>query len=524
MKFYSKRDLIILKTKMFLQKIKYYPLLLVSFPILALYNHNIQHVHISDILRILSIALAIVLLFLVILGLFVKDSQKSALFISTLIFLFFSYGHIFTYLEQVWPEIRHRFILLSWFLILILGIWMIRKLKNTDELTKFISVVAIVLFVYQSFLAARFEINRMILNSGNSGKIFDTPVDLSIEELPDIYFIVLDAHTSSAVLREMFGYDNSEVITELQEMGFYLADCSQANYARTEFSLSSTLNINYLHEFLENYNQLPDYEHSYTLQFLDHFGYQTIKFETQADHNLSFGEDIYLAREREIGKMFNVFPFTKMNAYEAELIQTTWLQPVLTLILNFNELLPADWVLDVKTAKYYENYNQVFYILEELGNVPYLDVEGPKFVYAHFLVPHEPYIFHPSGRYEYHNRNEEYQIGYANNAEFIDSRLPNLLKKIIDRSGTPPIIIVMGDHGPVGKYPIENLPILNLYFLPNDGERELYPSISPVNTFRVIFNYYFNADLEILKDVSYLGEELGSFSVYDGNFCEVEWQ
>jgi hypothetical protein len=510
--------------EMFTRKIEYYPLLLLSFPIFALYNHNIQYVHISDILRILFISLIFIILLLVILGSFIKDSQKTALYISIIIFLFFSYGHVFYYLGQVWPETRHRLVIIIWLLIMILSLWLISKQKRTDEITKIIKFISVALLVFQVFLTARFEINRMILNSENRAKIFDITLDSTIEELPDIYFIVLDAHTSSAVLKEMFGYDNSEVIAELQEMGFYLATCSQANYARTEFSLSSTLNINYLHEFLENPSQLPDYKHSYALQFLDHLGYKTIKYETQADHNLSFGEDILLARERNIENMFNIFPFTKMNAYEVELIQTTWLQPILTLMLNTNGFLPDNWMLDVKTAKYYENYNQVYYILEDLGNVPYLDTEGPKFVYAHFLVPHEPYIFHPSGRYEYHNRDDEYLLGYANNAEFIDSRLPNLLKKVIDRSETPPIIIVMGDHGPTGDYPIEDLPILNLYFLPSGGKGELYPSISPVNTFRVIFNYYFKTDLEILKDVSYLGEELGGFSVYDGNFCDVEEQ
>jgi len=515
--------------EMFTRKIEYYPLLLLSFPIFALYNHNIQYVHISDILRILLISLVFIILLLVILGSFIKDSQKTALYISIIIFLFFSYGHVFYYLGQVWPEIRHRVVLVSWVLILILSIWLIWKQKNTDELTKFISIVSIVLFVYQGFMTARFEINRMILNSENSGKIVDSSVDLTIEELPDIYFIILDGHTSSAVLKDLFGYDNTTVITELQEIGFYVAECSQTNYTLTEFSLSSIFNINYLDEFLENLNQLPDYKNSYTLQFLENYGYQKIKFETMAEHNLLFGEDIYLARERNIGNMFNVFPFTRMNAFEAELIQTTWLQPMLTLILNYKELLPADWVLDVETAKYYEIYYQVLYMLEELGKVPYMDTEGPKFIYAHLYVPHEPYIFHPSGKYEFHARNDEYRLGYANNAEFIDSQLPDLLGKIIDRSRTPPIIIVMGDHGSNGSpNPKEIVPILNLYYLPNGGERDLYPTITPVNTFRVILNYYFNADLELLEDISYFGEaeKFGDFAeltVYD-NFCEVDGQ
>jgi len=32
---------------------------------------------------------------------------------------------------------------------------------------------------------------------------------------------------------------------------------------------------------------------------------------------------------------------------------------------------------------------------------------------------------------------------------------------------------------------------------------QLYPGISPVNTFRVVFNAYLGADLPLLKDVSY---------------------
>jgi len=45
--------------------------------------------------------------------------------------------------------------------------------------------------------------------------------------------------------------------------------------------------------------------------------------------------------------------------------------------------------------------------------------------------------------------------------------------------------------------------ILNAYHLPGDGNSQLYDSISPVNTFRVIFNQYFGADLKLLEDRSY---------------------
>jgi hypothetical protein len=45
--------------------------------------------------------------------------------------------------------------------------------------------------------------------------------------------------------------------------------------------------------------------------------------------------------------------------------------------------------------------------------------------------------------------------------------------------------------------------ILNAYYLPRGGNEVLYPDVSPVNTFRLIFNRYFDAGLPLLDDLSY---------------------
>jgi len=46
--------------------------------------------------------------------------------------------------------------------------------------------------------------------------------------------------------------------------------------------------------------------------------------------------------------------------------------------------------------------------------------------------------------------------------------------------------------------------ILNVYFLPEINNNLLYNSITPVNTFRVIFNHYFDAGYDLLKDQVHL--------------------
>jgi hypothetical protein len=42
--------------------------------------------------------------------------------------------------------------------------------------------------------------------------------------------------------------------------------------------------------------------------------------------------------------------------------------------------------------------------------------------------------------------------------------------------------------------------ILNAYRLPGDGVEKIYPSITPVNSFRVVFDTYFGTSLGLLED------------------------
>jgi hypothetical protein len=99
-----------------------------------------------------------------------------------------------------------------------------------------------------------------------------------------------------------------------------------------------------------------------------------------------------------------------------------------------------------------------------------------------------------------------------------------MIDRILANSPEPPVIILQSDHGSGMGLSTEchnqtdlreRLSILNAYFLPGVGSEDLYQSISPVNSFRVVLNAYFGAGLELLPDRSYFSTWSDPFKFID---------
>ena len=72
--------------------------------------------------------------------------------------------------------------------------------------------------------------------------------------------------------------------------------------------------------------------------------------------------------------------------------------------------------------------------------------------------------------------------------------------------------VIQADHGPgaflhLGSLektlPVERFGILNAFYFPDQNYEMLYPSISPVNSFRVVLNQFFGGNYELLPDQHY---------------------
>jgi hypothetical protein len=107
---------------------------------------------------------------------------------------------------------------------------------------------------------------------------------------------------------------------------------------------------------------------------------------------------------------------------------------------------------------------------------------------------------------------KNYIAGYRRQIQHVNRLVIETLDAILQRSTAPPIIILQGDHGPgaylhwgslENTFPAERFGILNAYYFPDRDYSLLSPSISPVNSFRVLFNQFFGADYELLPDRHY---------------------
>jgi hypothetical protein len=512
----------------------YHPVIITLYAILALYAHNIREVEFSVIVRSLFAAILTTAILLLVFRLVFREIEKAALASTLTLILFFSYGHIYALLKEVsiFSVLigRHRILAPLWLGLLIIGLWRIsRNQRSNDIVHRTLSLVMIIALVSPMVQIGEFFIRTSFMdhqatdqNIAQIDQLTNLPPD---EELPDIYYIILDGYTRQDTLREFYGYDNQPFLDTLEEMGFFVASCSQSNYAQTLLSLPSSLNFGYLQDMTEGF--IPGNEdryelwvllkHSATQKILESMGYFTVAFETGFYWSQLDDADFYLRRSTsELQKQQYL---GGLNNFEVLLIKSTMGLIVADGFIALPKALKPN--LNSPTQKHQE---RVLFVLEELEHIP--NYPSPKFVFAHIISPHEPFVFDAEGQFiadaESNFTGEHPELEkipyYTDQITYINSRMEKILETIITNSERPPIIVVQADHGTsLGS----RLNILNVYYLPGVDNAILYDKVSPVNTFRMIFSEYFNMDTPLLEDRGFLSSYVDPFDVEEiPNRCE----
>jgi hypothetical protein len=502
-----------------------YPFLLAVYPVLFLYSHNLGEVTFRETFTPTAIILGLTLLAWGILGAALKNWKKSGIIVSLFLVLFFSYGYFRTPLEG------KRYVLLVtsiWVLFFTLGsFFTIRSKKDFTEATIILNIVAGILIAQPvlNIVTHKFRNIRQI-SQDNDSRLMRENLRLPArrESYPDIYFIILDAYAREDILRELYNFDNSEFLNFLKGRGFYIANEATSNYCQTGLSLGACFNLSYLDglvkqigQYSMNHDPLENIiERSLVLNYLKKHGYKIVAFASdRPETKLQNAADTYLKSG------------TSISMFHSALKNMTPLPDIMTTKKNYNDF-----------DKYRQN---ILYILDNLGKVA--KFQSPKFVFAYIEAPHPPFVFGPNGeprnpeaRFSDFDGNwlirpgkltlEEYRVYYKDQIIFLNGQMEKVVDEILKNSKRPPIIMILGDHGPrselVWEKPEETnmnecMSILSAYRLPNHADRLLYPQITPVNIFRIIFSYYFGGMQfsKLLPDKSYFSTAKHLYKFYD---------
>jgi len=455
----------------------------------------------TDIIVPSLIIIPISLIVFFILKLILKDSNKAALIVSIGLVLFFTYGHFyniikgFTILDQNIG--RHRYIIIPFILGIIIPIYFIIKSKiNFQNITKIVNGISIVLVVLVLINITIFGITEIESYSTIHYEPSNNPVELqNTHNTPDVYYIILDEYGGPETMKNL-NYDNSQFYEFLKEKKFIIPEKSTSNYPMTHSSIPSTMNMEYVNDLSnilgkDSKTYLPLREMLYNSQVIKNFkslGYDIIIFESGfvPSKNFVLVDDIICHEEGEIDSiLFDTITRTSIIGYFVERHEE---------------------------QKIRDRINCAFSEIKTIGN----NKDEPIFAFVHMLIPHPPNVFGPNGEAvipgnPISSEIWDEKIAYIDQVKFVNKEIVKVVEKILDENEKS-IIIIQSDHGsgfdvdwknPDESMVLQRLSILNAYYVPEISENQFYENITPVNSFRIIFNDYFNGSYKILEDRNY---------------------
>lgn len=492
-----------------------YPLFLVAAVILDRVVISSTQIGPAESLRSLSVLIILTVATLFLIQHRVRDWHYTNFVVLMIAVMLLLFRYLYRLLKVQVPQRADGFAILLICILCIAYILIINKrvwnsFSNPARLSYYLSIIFMLLFGFQIVnLAKNFYTLVMTGTHSQTTAISALTEDIELQNgtKPDIYVIVLDGYGRQDVLRKIYGYDNSEFIAWLDERGFYVATETHSNYVQTPYTMASFWNFDYLPTWdssseYEQYLYQP-IQNNRVFRLLDEIGYTTVSTEGAVHFTEIRNSDVYLSN------------FLPLNDFETLLLIDSPLEPLSNIV---------DLHLPLQTYKTHRD--RFYYQLETLKKIP-LEIKSPKTVYTHILLPHPPFIFDQAGQAreivgsfslaegaEFQGGKEEYVSGYRAQVKIINGEIMKVVDAILTKSETAPVIVIMGDHGPASMFHfrVDDPGCIwertsNLYAILLPGHKEdgtLYPSISPVNTFRVIFNTYFGTDLHLLEDRSYL--------------------
>ena len=400
-----------------------------------------------------------------------------------------------------------------WVILLLLGLIALRRISGPAA-SRVTGAANVMSFLLMGFLALQWASHASGGKSAVSAPVLRAgPVAATLPpaDTPDIYYIILDGYARADTLAKYYGYDNAPFLDGLRERGFQLSQASHANYYWTFLSLASSLNFEYMQPMLG--------------AALDPAG---------TDRNIAY----QLLRDNRAAA------FLRARGYRFVQLQSTWggtgTNPFADVFIPchaglfeseyLRAIADASWLRALTARASMDVANCHLHNLQTLADQA--GKPGLKFVFAHFVPPHHPYLFDRDGhvlrranlsdQFEFQKQLWDQRPPYLDQLLFMNRRIMTVIDRLLAESARPPIIILQSDHGPnlrAGIQAEERLRIrlsnLSAILVPGAPSGLIPDNATPVNHFRRIFNYYFNAGLPLLPDRYFVSSYLRPFDMVE---------
>ena len=288
----------------------FHPFLFALYPPLYLFVHNIEELGLENILRTILASLLLAGLALALFRLAFKGWQKAALLATILVLAFYTYAPIFDRVNKLSVAGiligRHRILVAVYALIFIFGVYLV--LKKSVDFNLITNGLNLVSFVLVMFLLGQITMYLVKTTEANAPQnivsIKDQLNPPAKSALPDIYYILIDTYARDDVILKDYHYDNSQFIADLKARGFYVPECSRSNFTRTELSISTALNLDYVQNFAANMLDVHATDAARMAVYvvnnkvkatLQSLGYKTIAFQTDYNRMDMTSADIFYA-------------------------------------------------------------------------------------------------------------------------------------------------------------------------------------------------------------------------------------
>lgn len=332
---------------------------------------------------------------------------------------------------------------------------------------------------------------------GLEAKTYDNEATISVtdrENYGSIFLLILDGYARSDILKEQLGFDNTRFVDNLAKLGFHIVEKSRSNFHKTKFSIPNTLAMDYIFtpglgdkEFrleLDGGSGLPERVAAARWAALSGTeGVGIISVLKKRGYKTGFIADRMLNCYQIFDYCYQDPRWFKFGEVEKALLSYTPLLTVIEFLADKYDISPK---IDMLEIDYVEK------------NIEIYTSERPVFLIAHFWLPHSPYRFAANCELR---RNTKWDAkGYQAAAKplYLDmikcgnKQILSLIGKIIYRDEDA-IIVLQSDHGS-GFLGLAGSPEaikerhanLNALRLPEKCRDYVYPSMTLVNTFRLV--------------------------------------